>query len=118
MTARARLQPDAAPLSVRSQARLISSAPLRSQPCCLVQLEDMQRCRPRSQRLHCMRAHAPPLCAALLPSFAQVSLEMLEQLPPYEELRGLEDKLRAENKLTFDCIFNEPTGYYMIKWCE
>jgi hypothetical protein len=44
-----------------------------------------------------------------------VSLEMLEQLPPYEELRGLEDKLRFENKLSFDSIFNEPTGYYMIK---
>src|SRR3954470_6816892 len=40
---------------------------------------------------------------------------MLEQLPPYEELRGLEDKLRFENKLSFDSIFNEPTGYYMIK---
>lgn len=40
---------------------------------------------------------------------------MLEQLPPYEELRGLEDKLRFENKLTFDSIFNEPTGYYMMK---
>jgi hypothetical protein len=47
---------------------------------------------------------------------AQVSLEMLEQLPPYEELKGLEDGLRFENKLAFDSIFNEPTGYYMIKW--
>ena len=45
----------------------------------------------------------------------QVSLEMLEQLPPYEELRGLEEKLRFESKLSFDSIFNEPTGYYMIK---
>jgi len=40
---------------------------------------------------------------------------MLEQLPPYDELRGLEEKLRFDNKLTFDSIFNEPTGYYMIK---
>jgi len=44
-----------------------------------------------------------------------VSLEMLEQLPPYDDLRGLEEKLRFEGKLTFDSIFNEPTGYYMIK---
>jgi hypothetical protein len=35
---------------------------------------------------------------------------MLEQLPPYDELRGLEEKLRFENKLSFDAIFNEPTG--------
>lgn len=45
----------------------------------------------------------------------QVSLEMLEQLPPYEDLRGLEEKLRFENKLSFDSIFNEPTGYYMVR---
>jgi len=40
---------------------------------------------------------------------------MLEQLPPYDDLRGLEEKLRFEGKLTFDSIFNEPTGFYMIK---
>jgi hypothetical protein len=30
-----------------------------------------------------------------------VSLEMLKQLPPYEELKELEDKLRSEGKLSF-----------------
>lgn len=36
-----------------------------------------------------------------------VSLEMLKQLPPYEELKELEEKLRAEGKLTFEAIFGE-----------
>lgn len=44
-----------------------------------------------------------------------VSLEMLEQLPPYEELGELESKLRSEGALTFDRIFSQPTGYYMMK---
>ena len=44
-----------------------------------------------------------------------VSLEMLEQLPPYGECRDIEEKLRADNKLTFESIFNEATGFYMIK---
>ena len=44
-----------------------------------------------------------------------VSLEMLEQLPPYSECGHIEEKLRLENKLTFDNIFNEATGFYMIK---
>jgi len=44
-----------------------------------------------------------------------VSLEMLKQLPPYEELKELEEKLRVDNKINFDTIFREPTGYYMIK---
>ena len=44
-----------------------------------------------------------------------VSLEMYEQLPPYESCRDIEEKLRADNRLTFDCIFNEPTGFYCIK---
>ena len=44
-----------------------------------------------------------------------VSLEMYEQLPPYEQCRDIEDKLRADNRLTFECIFNEPTGFYCIK---
>ena len=44
-----------------------------------------------------------------------VSLEMYEQLPPYEQCREIEDKLRADNRLTFECIFNEPTGFYCIK---
>ena len=44
-----------------------------------------------------------------------VSLEMYEQLPPYEQCRDIEDKLRADNRLSFECIFNEPTGFYCIK---
>mmetsp|Transcript_15563 Transcript_15563/g.30555 ORF Transcript_15563/g.30555 Transcript_15563/m.30555 type:complete len:616 (-) Transcript_15563:407-2254(-) len=44
-----------------------------------------------------------------------ISLEMYEQLPPFEELGELESKLRAEGALTFDRIFSQPTGYYMIK---
>jgi len=44
-----------------------------------------------------------------------VSLEMLKQLPPYEELKELEEKLRVDNKINFKTIFQEPTGYYMIK---
>lgn len=37
-----------------------------------------------------------------------VSLEMLKQLPPYEELKELEDKLRSEGKLSFG------THHYII----
>ncbi len=44
-----------------------------------------------------------------------MSLEMLEQLPAYEDLKELEDGLRAQKQLTFQNIFQEPTGYYMIK---
>jgi hypothetical protein len=44
-----------------------------------------------------------------------VSLEMLEQLPPYEDLKELETRLRSEGALTFDRIFHQPTGYYMMK---
>lgn len=44
-----------------------------------------------------------------------VSLEMLEHLPPYEDLKDLEAKLRAEGALSFDRIFAQATGYYMIK---
>lgn len=44
-----------------------------------------------------------------------VFLEMLEQLPPYEELTGLEDQLRRDGLLSFKQIFQEPTGYYCIK---
>lgn len=40
---------------------------------------------------------------------------MLETIPPYEQCLELERKLEAENALTFDRIFNTPTGYYMIK---
>jgi len=45
----------------------------------------------------------------------EISLEMLDQLPSYEDLRDMEAKLRAENKLNFAHIFHEPTGFYMIK---
>lgn len=44
-----------------------------------------------------------------------VSLEMLEQLPPYEELKDLEEDLRRQKLLNFQTIFSEPTGFYMIK---
>jgi len=44
-----------------------------------------------------------------------ICLEMYEQLPPYEDLEALEAKLKAEGALTFDRIFDQPTGYYMIK---
>lgn len=44
-----------------------------------------------------------------------VSLEMLDQLPPYEELKSIEDQLRTDGCLNFKQIFNEPTGYYCIK---
>lgn len=44
-----------------------------------------------------------------------VSLEMLEQLPPYEETRELEEKLKAEGRLDFNHIFHEHTGFYFIK---
>ena len=39
-----------------------------------------------------------------------VSLEMLETLPRYEELGELEAKLEHEGALTFDRIFSQPTG--------
>lgn len=44
-----------------------------------------------------------------------ISLEMYEKLPPYEDLEALEAKLKAEGALTLDRIFQQPTGYYMIK---
>lgn len=44
-----------------------------------------------------------------------VSLEMLEHLPPYEDLKELEMRLRNEGALTFDRIFSQATGYYMMK---
>ena len=44
-----------------------------------------------------------------------VSLEMLYQLPPYEELSELERALGEDNALTFDRIFHEPCGYYNIR---
>lgn len=45
----------------------------------------------------------------------EVKLEMLENVPPFEQCLELEAKLEAEGSLTFDRIFNTPTGYYMIK---
>jgi len=44
-----------------------------------------------------------------------VSLEMLENIPPYEECGEIEKKLESEGALTFERIFNIPTGFYMIK---
>lgn len=55
-------------------------------------------------------SRSPPRVAA-----QDVSLEMLEQMPPYEELKDFEAKLKDEGKLTFQYIFQEPTGFYMIK---
>lgn len=44
-----------------------------------------------------------------------VCLEMYETLPPYDECKHIEQQLLNQNKLTFDAIFNEPTGYYFMK---
>lgn len=44
-----------------------------------------------------------------------VNLEMLEQLPPYDDLKDLEENLRQQKLLTFDKIFAENTGFYLIK---
>ena len=44
-----------------------------------------------------------------------VCLDMLHSLPPYEELKDMEERLRQDGKLNFSTIFNEPTGFYMIK---
>jgi len=44
-----------------------------------------------------------------------VSLEMLEQLPRYEDVLDLEQALKAEGKLDFDTIFHEDTGFYMFR---
>ena len=43
-----------------------------------------------------------------------VSLEMLEQLPPYEQCAELERRMEADGLLTFDAIFHSATGYYMF----
>jgi hypothetical protein len=45
----------------------------------------------------------------------RVPLEMLAHLPPFEDLAEMEERLRQENRLTFDAIFDEPTGYYSMK---
>ena len=44
-----------------------------------------------------------------------VSLEMLEQLPAYDECAHIESRLQADGKLTFDVIFAEATGFYQMK---
>ena len=44
-----------------------------------------------------------------------MSLEMLKQMPPYEELKDLEEKLKSEGRITFDVVFSEPTGFYLLK---
>lgn len=45
----------------------------------------------------------------------QVNTSMWDSLPPYEELKELEEKLKGEGKVNFHTIFSEPTGYYFIK---
>lgn len=44
-----------------------------------------------------------------------VSLQMLHNLPPYEECVELEQKLKEKKLITFDKIFHEPCGYYCMK---
>jgi len=44
-----------------------------------------------------------------------VCLEMYNQLPAYTELKEVEQKFREEGKMTFNHVFHEPTGYYLIK---
>jgi len=44
-----------------------------------------------------------------------ISLEMLHQLPPVTECKELEIKLKEDNKITFNHIFHEPTGFYLLK---
>jgi len=43
------------------------------------------------------------------------SLELLKKLPTFEECKELEEKLKQESKITFDSIFSEPCGYYLLK---
>jgi serine/threonine protein kinase len=43
------------------------------------------------------------------------NLEILNQLPKYEELKELEEELQKQGKLRFDAIFEEPTGFYLLK---
>jgi len=44
-----------------------------------------------------------------------VCLEMYESLPAYEDCQHIEASLAQQNKLTFDAIFHEATGFYMMK---
>ena len=41
-----------------------------------------------------------------------VSLEMYEQLPPYEQCAELEARLHEDGQLTFESVFGCATGYY------
>eukprot|EP00475_Leptophrys_vorax_P027336 TRINITY_DN38991_c0_g1_i1.p1 TRINITY_DN38991_c0_g1~~TRINITY_DN38991_c0_g1_i1.p1 ORF type:complete len:644 (-),score=188.23 TRINITY_DN38991_c0_g1_i1:94-1989(-) len=43
------------------------------------------------------------------------NLDVLNTLPKYEELKELEEELRQQGKLRFDAIFEEPTGFYLLK---
>lgn len=43
------------------------------------------------------------------------NMEILQTMPSYEELADLENELKSNNLITFDKIFNEPTGYYLMK---
>eukprot|EP00457_Paulinella_chromatophora_P002456 gb/GEZN01002461.1/.p1 GENE.gb/GEZN01002461.1/~~gb/GEZN01002461.1/.p1 ORF type:complete len:645 (-),score=124.53 gb/GEZN01002461.1/:421-2355(-) len=44
-----------------------------------------------------------------------VSMEMMQKLPPYEECKDIEERLKQNRELDFDTVFHEPLGYYMIK---
>lgn len=44
-----------------------------------------------------------------------VCTEIWDTLPPFEDLKDLEEKLKAEGRINFNTIFGEPTGYYFIK---
>jgi len=44
-----------------------------------------------------------------------VCLDMLENLPHYNELKESEQKLKEEGKMNFNHVFHEPTGFYLIK---
>jgi beta-adrenergic-receptor kinase len=43
------------------------------------------------------------------------NLDILNQLPRYEDLNELEAELKSQGKLKFDQVFSEPTGFYLLK---
>lgn len=45
----------------------------------------------------------------------EVCTEMWDTLPSYESCIEIERQLERDNKLTFDDIFSEPQGFYMLK---
>jgi hypothetical protein len=44
-----------------------------------------------------------------------VCTDMWDQLPAYEDLKDLEEKLKTDGRINFSSIFSEPTGYYFLK---